>query len=207
MRFSGIFLLCVLCCPAATPVDLDSLIAAARTVPAEFSADAMIRVAALDRLPKEQRIQLLEQAFEKAAGAQEPYKRHAAALRNDGSVGYWNRVYGQDLDGLSLRLRAVETMLPVDAAKARELLLKIPPLNTPKLKCEEYRMYDVGRFYDVLGQLVQHAFTTEETAAGEPFRLLQKYAAALNSPVQAGPLAHLLASSSTLKDAEFKTLA
>ena len=74
------------------------------------------------------------------------------ALRGDGSVGCWNRVYSQDLDRLSLRLRAVEAMLPLDKGKARELFLQIPAPATPPLTCEEFQVYDVSRFYDVLGR-------------------------------------------------------
>ena len=57
-------------------------------------------------------------------------------------------------------------MLPLDQAKARELFLRIPPLNPPRVKCEEFQVYDVGRFYDVLGNLVRQAFTGKEIEAG-----------------------------------------
>jgi hypothetical protein len=174
---------------AATPVDMDGLIAAARSAPAEFSADALLRIADLEQLTKERRIELLKQAFERASGAQQPYKRHAVSMRTDGSASYWNRVYSQDLDGLSLRLRAVESMLPLDKAKARELFAEIPALATPPVKCEEFQVYDVGRFYDVLATLAQQAFDEKEIEAAQPFKLLQRYAGALNSPVQAAPLA------------------
>lgn len=199
------FFLFTLSASAAAPGDLDALIGAARSAPAEFSADALIRIAALDRVEKDRRIELLEQAFQRASGAQQPYKRHATPLRNDGSVGYWNRVYSQDLDALSLRLRAVERMLPLDKGKARELFLQIPPLNTPRLTCEEFQVYDAGRFYEVLGNLAQQAFTEKEVEAGEPFKLLQRYSGALTSPVQAAPMAHAIAAAK-VKDDDFRTL-
>jgi hypothetical protein len=190
--------------PAAGPGDLDVLVAAARSAPAEFSSDALIRIAALDQIEKDRRIELLEQAFQHAAGAQQPYKRHATPLRTDGSVGYWNRVYSQDLDGLSLRVRAVESMLPLDKAKARELFLQIPPPNTPRLTCEESQVYDVGRFYEVLGKLAE-AFAGKEGEADEPFKLFQRYSGAFTSPVQASPLAHALAAAKVTDD-DFRTL-
>ena len=214
MRVPGLLFLSARCAflflftlsaPRAAPGDLDALIRAARSAPAEFSSDALIRIAALDQIEKNRRIELLEQAFQQASGAQQPYKRHATPLRTDGSVGYWNRVYSQDLDGLSLRLRAVESMLPLDKGKARELFLQIPPPNTPRLTCEEFQVYDVTRFYDVLGNLAQQAFTSRESEAGEPFQLLQRYSGALTSPVQAAPMAHVLAAAK-VTDADFRTL-
>src|SRR5579872_7092540 len=94
MKTSVLLLLTALCAPAA-PADLDALIAAARSAPGEFSADALIRLASVDKLEKARRMELLDQAFQKAPSAQFPYKRHAAPMRQDGSVGYWNRVYSQ----------------------------------------------------------------------------------------------------------------
>ena len=194
-----------LCAAAAPPVDIDQLITAALSAPAEFSADALIRIAALDKIEKNRRIELLAQAFERASGAQQAYKRHAVPMRLDGSVGYWNRVYSQDLDALSLRLRAVERMLPLDSRKARELFLQIPPPATPRVKCEEFQVYDVARFYDVLGSIVERSFTAGENAAGEPFKLLERYSGTWSSPVEAAPLARVIAASK-VKDADFRTL-
>jgi hypothetical protein len=199
------FFLFTLSASFAAPGDLDDLIGAARSAPAEFSADALIRIAALETVEKDRRIELLELAFERTSGAQHAYKRHAAPLRNDGSVGYWNRVYSQDLDGLSLRLRAVEAMLPLDKGKARELFVRIPPPAPPRLTCAEYQVYDVGRFYEVLGNLAQQAFTGKEIEAGEPFQLLGRYAGAFTSPVQAAPMAHALAAAK-VKDGDFQRL-
>ncbi|HEV3199993.1 MAG TPA: hypothetical protein VGZ73_18945 [Bryobacteraceae bacterium] len=215
MRVRGLFLsaqcalllLLAMSAPAAAPGDLDALIAAARSAPAEFSSDALIRIAALDQIERDRRIELLEQAFQHASGAQQPYKRHATPLRTDGSVGYWNRVYSQDLDGLSLRLRAVESMLPLDKVKARELFLQIPPPNTPRLTCEDSQVYDVGRFYEVLANVAQ-TFAGKESEANEanaPFRLLHRYSGAFTSPVQAAPLAHALATAKVTDD-DFRTL-
>lgn len=177
--------------------DINGLIDAARTAPGEFAADALIRIAGTDPVDKSRKIELLESAFAKASEAQLRYPRHAAPLKLDGSSGYWNRLYKQDLDALTLRLRVVEAMLPLDGAKARELFVKIPALELPRLTCEDFMVYDVARFYEVLGSLAR--------LDPEPLELLRKYAAALGSPVQLGPMARVLASA-TLKDADLKDL-
>jgi len=182
----------------ATPAEIDSIISAARSASPEFAADALIRLASLEQLPKEKRLDLLQQAFDRAAGAQQPYQQHAAFVRNDGSTAYWNKVDSQGLDTLTLRVRAVEAMLLLDAPKANALFLSIPTLAIPRVKCEEFQVYDVTRFYDLLATL-----TSSSTDAP---KLLERYTAAIASPVQAGPMAHVLASAKNLKDDEFKTL-
>src|SRR5438445_8616671 len=85
--------------------DIDTVLAAARSAPPEFAADAMIRIARSGKVEKARQIELLEQAFERAGEAQKAYPRHAAAIKLDGSSAYWNRLYKQDLDTMTLRLR------------------------------------------------------------------------------------------------------
>ena len=190
---------------AAGPPAIDALLDAARAAPAEFAADATIRIAALDQLEKARRVELLEQAFRSAAGAQQPYKRHATFVRGGSPSAFLNRAYGQDLDAMSLRLRAIQALLPLDARKARDLFQQTPSPNTPRLKCDDFLIYDVGRFYETLGSVASQSFTPQEVQAGEPFRLIARFAGNLTSPVQVAPVAQLLAATS-VKDADFRTL-
>ena len=206
MKTLAVMLLPMLCAAADAPAGIDALLDAARAAPAEFAADAMIRIAALDQLDKARRIELLEQAFQKASGAQQPYLRHATFVRAGGASGFLNRAYAQDLDAMSLRLRAIEALLPLDGQKARALFLQTPPPNTPRLKCDDFLIYDVGRFYDTLGSLARQSFTAQEVQAGGPFRLLQRFAGSIASPVQVTPVARMLAAAS-VKDADFRVLA
>jgi hypothetical protein len=206
MKTLAVILLPMLCAAADAPAGIDALLDAARAAPAEFAADAMIRIAALGQLEKARRIELLEQAFQRASGAQQPYKRHATFVRPDTPSGFINRAYGQDLDAMSLRLRAIEALLPLDAQKAGDLFLQTPPPNPPPLKCDDFLIYDVARYYDTLGNIARQAFTAEEIQAGEPFRLLKRLAGAITSPVQVAPVARMLAAAS-VKDADFRALA
>ena len=203
MKTLAVILLPLLCAAADAPVGIDAVLDAARAAPAEFAADAMIRIAALGQLEKARRIELLEQAFQRASGAQQPYKRHATFVRPDSPAVFLNRAYGLDLDAMSLRLRAIEGLLPLDAPKARDLFLQTPPPKTPPLKCDDFLIYDVGRFYDTLGSIARQSFTAQEAQAGEPFRLLERLAGAITSPVQVAPVARMLAAAS-VKDADFR---
>ncbi|MGA2270426.1 MAG: hypothetical protein ABSH44_18280 [Bryobacteraceae bacterium] len=205
MKTLAWILLPLLCAAADAPVGIDALLDAARAAPPEFAADATIRIAALDKLEKPRRIELLEQAFRRASGAQQPYKRHAAFARPGSPSGFLNHAYGQDLDAMSLRLRAIETLLPLDGKKARELFLQAPPPRTPRLKCDDFLVYDAGRFYDVLGSIARQSFTAREVQGGEPFRLLRRFAGDLASPVQVAAVARMLAAAN-VKDADFQAL-
>src|SRR5262245_37624924 len=111
MKTAAILLTSILCAAAASP-EIEAVIEAARAAPGEFGADALIRVAALEPVERDRRIALFTQAFERAAEAQQPFPRIAALVRNVGPVGFVNKAYQQELDVLSLRLRAVEGLLP-----------------------------------------------------------------------------------------------
>lgn len=204
MKFS-LFLLIPLGCLAAIPNDVAPVVDMARHAPGEFCADALIRVAALDKVDKATRIQLLEEAFRCAAGAQQPFKRQPSILKVAGTAGILKHVYQQDLDALSLRLRAVEAMLPLDPLKARGLFLEIPPLQVPKISCDDYLVFDVSLFYEVLGRIARQSFTAKEVADGAPVRLLSRFAGGINSASQVEPAARMLAESGS-KDADFQAL-
>jgi hypothetical protein len=189
MKAIPCLLLCSLAATAsaAPEIDVTNLLERARAVPGEFSAQALTRLASLETLPRARRVQLLEEAFERAAGAAEPYKRRALALAG-ATLGPWkNRVYAQNLDALTLRSRVVEAMLPLDAAKARQLLLSIPPVTLPPIKCSAFLSYDVEEYYTALLGVAKQ---DSDGAA-----LIAQAAAALASSAQVGPMAQVIARS------------
>jgi hypothetical protein len=170
---------------AASTPSVEGLIVSARALPAEFAADALVRLAALDQVDRARKIGWLEQAFDRASAAQEPYKRRAAIIRFGGPAGFLNRVYSQDLDAMSLRLRAVAAVQAVDGPKAASLFLRIPPINLPAVSCSQYMVPDVSLFYQVLGSLVaSQALTTKD---------LERFGGAITSPAQIAPAARTIA--------------
>ncbi len=196
MKVIGLMIL-PLCWAAAEPASVTALIGEARSAPAELAADALIRIAGTNAVERDRKMELLEDAFQRAAGAQQPYRRRAALARSDGMAAYWNRVYGQELDRLTLQSRAVAAMLPLDRGKARELLGKIPPLKLPRVSCGEYQVYDVERFYDVLGNVAR------ESGDAGPF--LTTYAGAVTSAVQVSPMVRTVLAA-RLKDGELESV-
>jgi hypothetical protein len=205
MRIFVLFLLPTLCWSTTTSITVDQLITMARAAPPEFAAEALIRIAAIDKVEKARRIELLEEAFRRAGDAQLAYKRKASIVKITGPAGVYNRTAAQGLDAMSLRLKAVRAMLALDPVRGREMFRRIPPMKLPKLKCEEFMVYDVDNFYDVLEHVARESFTPAEVEKGEAFRLFDPYIAAMTSPVQLTGAARLVAGSN-VSDAEFRLL-
>jgi hypothetical protein len=184
---------------------IDAVIDLSRGAPAELAADALIRVASLDQLPKKQRTELMEQAFQLAGASPIPYKKHSALPRVQGPSAFFDHAYALDLDALSLRLRAVEALLALDPQRARDRFEEIPPLDLPDLACSDFMAYDLSRYYQVLAAVAAQGFTSKESKEGEPAKFLARYLA-LNHPAQIAPAARMLAGNLAVPDAEFQSL-
>jgi len=182
-------LLPCLCAAADAPPSLDAVSEMARAAPGEFAADALIRLAALNSIEKARRIQLLEQAFRRAAESQEPLKRQSAMIKVAGAAGFLTRAFSQDLDALSLRLRVVEAMEALDPERARTLFRQIGPLRVPKLSCADFMVYNVAAYYRMLARLAPPALVLERVGA-------------ITSPVQIAPAAGAILNAGS--DADFR---
>ncbi len=193
-----------LACFAATPplAEIETAIDMARGAPGEFAADGLLRIAALDRLAPPLRVRLLEEAFGRAAEAQQPFKRRSAMVSLSANAGFLEHAFGQDLDALSLRVRAVQAMLPLDAAQARRLFSDIPPLDLPLVSCEDFLVFDVDRYYDALAEVTQRAFTSKEVHDGAAYQFLLQRIAVVASPAQIAPAIRAILSAG-LGDAVF----
>jgi hypothetical protein len=175
----------------------------ARALPAEFAADALLRIAAAPGLTDVAwKRQTLEDAFHLAAGAQQPYAR-----RNwkGTPANLFDKASAQGLDACTLQCRVVDALLPIDYKKARELFSEMPAPRIAPLTCNEALVADVFTFYATLGEVASRAFNAKEVADEEPFHLMQRFAADLSSPVQAAPIARMLTSAS-LKPPQFEAL-
>jgi len=187
-------------------VAIEPVVDLARGGPPDLASDALIRLASLDRLERKRRVELLNRAFELAPAVAEPFKRRSALVPPAGPAGFLERAYAQDLDALSLRLRAIEGLLPLDPRAARERFEEIPPLQLPRLGCEDFLVYDVSRFFRVLGLIAAESFSAKEIRDGEPAKFLARHIGLIDSPAQVVPAARLL-STAVVPDAEFQMLA
>jgi hypothetical protein len=204
MKTLALLSLISLCAAAAAgPGDVESLAAEARALPPEFAADALLRLAGVDSVAPARRLALLDDAFRRAGQAQQTYKLRSAMMGMPAPVAFLQKVNQQDLDGLDLEVRAVEAMLPLDAARARKLFQSIPPIRLEPLKCDDSMVYDLDRFYQAMAAAAR-TFTDAEKQAGETLRFLRPFAA-VRAPSQVGPMAAAIAGSG-LNDGDFTTL-
>jgi hypothetical protein len=193
----------VLASAAISPAQLDSLVSAARALPPEFAADTLIRTSTIATLDRNRRIDLLDEAFRKAGQAEQSYKLRSTLMGLPVPVAFQIKVNQQELDVLDLQARAVAAMLPLDAARARKLFQAIPPFQAPSRTCDDFMVYDLDGFYQVLAAAAK-SFSDAEREAGEATRFLRPYVA-VTSAVQIGPMAAVLASSG-VSDADFASL-
>ena len=191
MKTPALLLLPVVLLGAAGAPDPVAVAAMARKAAPEFAADALIRLAADQKLDSRARIKLLSEAFRLAATAQHPLKLRASITRGGGAGGFLERAYQLDLDALSLRLRAVQQMLPLDRAKATKLFLSMAAPAVPPVRCEDIVVYDVAQYYDALGTIAKAGHLNAA-------KVLKGRAGGVSSPAQIAPVARLL------KEAELK---
>ena len=181
---------------AKLPEPYQTLVDLSRSAPPEFAADALLRVVESGKIRDlNARRKLVEQAFRQAGMATFPVRmRGVPGSLVDTRSGYLSRAYDLKLDALSLQSRAVRDMLPLDAAKARELFQEIsrPPFD--QLTCNDPLVYDVAGFYQALGAIVEGAFTAEERKKEEHVNFLLDYMGQVSSPAQLAPLARVIKS-------------
>lgn len=177
---------------------IETFITYAQSVPAEFSADLLIRLVESGEIKNRKRRQeLLIEAFYTAAKAQQPLK--LAALPGsvvDSRSGYRANAFGLGFDSLSLQCRAIRALMPLNKQKARQLFDEIK-LKLDRLDCENSFAYDLDSFFDTILVIAQTGFSTEETQRGEHIYFVENYIAKVNSSNQIKPAIKVLTSLKT----------
>ena len=132
---------------------LMQIVELAQSAPAEFAAQALLRVAQSANLrDKAWKRELLDQAFQSAASARNPVSRRIGT----GIVlnGSWEQMTSEaanlGLDRLSLQTKAVGAMLTVNTRQARELFLTIPQPVPARLHCEDALVEDPSVYFEDL---------------------------------------------------------
>jgi hypothetical protein len=197
MKTTALILLPLVVLGATSTPDPKAVAALARQAPAEFAADAMIRLASNAKLDTRARVKLLTEAFARATEAQRPLRMRGSITRPGSSGGFLERAYALEIDALSLRLRAVHDMLPLDEAKASKLFLSIPRPELPSVHCEQNVVYDVDLYYEGLGAIAKIGHRNVA-------KLLKDRVRGIASPAQIAPVARLLLGAG-LNDADLQS--
>ncbi len=191
--------------------DLSRLVELVQSVPPEFSADVLLRVATCARLHDTVwKRELLEQVFESAHQVQQPVRLRVI---NQGMIDFalsrtdmMSLGFDQRLDQLSLESAAVQDMLEVDKRKALEMFQTvILPACEPRT-CKDALVYDVSDYYSALAQVADSSFSPKERGRGLHVELLNYAIGGMRAQAEVPAMANVL-SSARLAPEELRLLA
>lgn len=158
--------------PPAGQSSLERLIVDARHAPPEFEADALLRIAVSRALTDRRRLEILNEAFQRAYGARESYRRISYGVPTDSRQGAQALTYDSRLTRVSLQVRATQMMAIVDPRRARELFEWIQP-GVEATACEDVLVPALGEYYTTLSMLARTTFPASDR--GSALRFLEYY--------------------------------
>jgi hypothetical protein len=176
MRRSARFPLCAMLAAAAGALvigqerrpresPIGTLIADARAVPAEFSADTLIRLAGFAQISTRTKTELLDEAFQRAQRASDSYRLSARPeLPDDSRQGAQRQAYATGLNRVSLQSRAAQQLAFIDPPHGRERFEWID-LNVSASSCDTPLVPAVDDYYTALGYVARTTFGSDRGAA------------------------------------------
>lgn len=176
------------------PPDLERIVQLANASPPEFTSDALLRVAAVTKIDKQLRLELIDRAFHNAPGAQFHTPMIILMQTPDTSAGMLASAARLNLDTLTLQTRAVRGMLPLDPLAARQLFLEISQPAIEPATCEQVMVPDLTPLYDTLSIIANSTFSDLEKKKEEHINLVMGYLSRASSPTQIAPLERMIAS-------------
>ena len=173
------------------PPEIQAVYGLAMSAPPEFAADALLRIAALDRssLRPAWKREIIQKALSFAVRAQNPYEKVSLpGTGTDTRSGFVANALQLRLDVISLQARAIIGLLAFDkkAALADFAQMQHPVIDT--LKCEDALVPDLSGYYVVLDQVVRQAVEKPD----DKVRFLLTAIANMSSVVDVSPLARVL---------------
>jgi hypothetical protein len=156
---------------AAHDPGIELLVEAAGAAPAEFASDALLRLSTSSRVTPAWRRELIDEAFVRAYGSQEPYRRTTTQpVSPDTRQGANLLAFSTALSRVSLQVRATRLMTFVDPDRARELFEWIE-LNPAPATCDDPLVPDVEEYYVALGQIARETYPGDRPGALRFFEL------------------------------------
>jgi hypothetical protein len=161
-----------------------AIVDTARAAGPEVYADTVVKLVESGRVPeRELQIELLEGAFQAAAGSVE--SAHWIAIPGtppDTREMYRAKAGALGLDAVSLQARALRNLLTVDRAKARDLFSQaVHPTLDPR-PCEDPLVADIAPYYGLAATVAQSTFNATEKESGAHLQFLIGILSAARSP-------------------------
>ncbi len=138
--------------------DIYPLVERAQSVPPEFAASTLLRVAAAPALTdKTWKKELLIDAFR--FGGMSRYPMQRSIIRGHGAessqASLTSLAYAQKLDRISLQAMAVKQMIPIDRAKAWDMFNEMQPPTVAKGSCEDLLLDNPSAYYDLIPLVIK----------------------------------------------------
>jgi hypothetical protein len=179
--------------PPPLPPNLQPVYELALAAPPEFAADALLRLTTAPGVRNRAlKRTLIEQAFQLAGQAHEPYYRMALDL-GDSREAVIAAAAPFKLDALFLQSRAVEAMSRADAKAALAMFSGVPHPKLPPVPCDQVLVPLVQEYYLAAGAV---AATIGD--ANERTRFLSAVISGMTSNVEITPAAGLVGNSEIL---------
>jgi hypothetical protein len=152
--------------------DIRALIEDAGALRPEFAAAAFLRISESPRITPSSRRELLEDAFNRAYGAQESYRRSSGLLiPPDSRQGAQLLAYDTGLTRISLQVRATQLLASVDPERARTLFEWID-LRPGAGTCDDLLVAAIDEYYSALSLVARTAYASNRADA---VRFLELY--------------------------------
>ncbi len=162
--------------------------------PPEFGADALLRLAANNKVKdRTTRIVIIEQAFDMASRATQDVKLAGApGAIADTEAGMRAQSYAMSLDAVSLQARAIEAMLKLNAPQAREMMLEARRPSLAPLTCADALTYDVSPYYEALTGVLSRSFTPAERAKEEHVNFALEFLSRVHAIAEVAPALRMI---------------
>jgi len=180
-------------------IDIDNLIASARTAPPEVAADILLNMASAPcRFSETQRcLSLINDAFELGNQAQAPVQQKSSSLIVDTRSGFKGAAFNLQLDRLSLRSKAVMKMIAFDPLRAREMFdgISLPAMET--LACKDTLVPDLHVYYQAMAMVEERCFSEKEKKSSLPIQFLVNQLEKIKNIPQLTPAEQVILNSKT----------
>ena len=172
------------------PSDIVALVDQAHSLPSEFRADTLLRLATSSLITEGSwKQKLIEEAFWSASSASLPYMQR---VTNSSDLVLTNEIRANRLEALTLRARAVQEMLQLDLRRGRYLFEQIPQITLPKLDCSSAVTPDLVDYYQAAVNVFEKSFTLKQRRDGDDINLLRQVIADVESPAQVPPALEMI---------------
>jgi len=161
----------------------------------EFRAWMLLELARSEHVTEQRwKVRWLEEAWRAALESRTPVRLvRAPDIPADTREHFIARAHEARLDKLSLQSAVIESMTPLNPARARDMYADALPLVIPPSACADALVPEPGPLYEALAVLLAKGFTPAERKEGRPADLLRRTLASATSILQLPPIAQAIA--------------